>query len=242
VRRSHGLRSPQLVGPGRGLDKWFFYPGFEPGTGGLIREPGLMDERRRFDGRAWLQARGIDVQPGERAVSLFCYASAPVGALLRALAPAPTLLLVTPGPATQALQAALAHQPAPATLRCITLPWLTQPDYDRLLWACDLNFVRGEDSFVRAIWSGNPFVWQIYPQHDGAHAPKLQALLGRMPPLAGLAPLWRAWNGLLADWPGLPEPGAWRQACESLRASLAGQTDLTTALQRFVCGKSRTVC
>ena len=71
---------------GPGLDKWFFYPGFEPGTGGLIREPGLMDERQRFDGRAWLRARGLAPRPGERVASLFCYPSAPVGALLQALA------------------------------------------------------------------------------------------------------------------------------------------------------------
>ena len=36
----------------------------------------------------------------------------------------------------------------------VELPWLTQPDYDRLLWSADLNFVRGEDSLVRAIWAG----------------------------------------------------------------------------------------
>ena len=143
VKRSHGLRSPQLAGPGRGLDKWFFYPGFEPGTGGLLREPGLMDERRRFDGRAWLQSRGLAPRPGERVVSLFCYASAPVGDLLQALADAPTLLLLTPG-------AASAHAAARRRLRCLALPWFSQGDYDRLLWACDLNFVRGEDSFVRA--------------------------------------------------------------------------------------------
>ena len=66
------------------------------------------------------------------------------------------------------------------------LPWLTQPDYDHLLWACDLNFVRGEDSFVRAQWAGRPFVWQIYPQHDGAHARQARRLLDRM--LAGAEP------------------------------------------------------
>jgi uncharacterized repeat protein (TIGR03837 family) len=239
VRRSHGLRSPQLGGPGQGLDKWFFYPGFEPGTGGLIREAGLMDERRRFDGRAWLQARGIDVQPGERVASLFCYASAPIGALLQALADAPMLLLVTPGAATLALQAALARQRAPATLRYIALPWLTQPDYDRLLWACDLNFVRGEDSFVRAQWAGAPFVWQIYPQHDAAHVAKLDAFLGLMlqGAEAGLGrsvrSLWRAWNGL-QDGPLAPPPhGPWQTQVLAWRERLLTQPDLVTQLLGF---------
>ena len=45
VERSHGLPSPQLSGPDSGLDEWFFYPGFAPRTGGLLREPGLMQRR-----------------------------------------------------------------------------------------------------------------------------------------------------------------------------------------------------
>ena len=85
VRRNHGLRSPQLAGPGRGLDKWFYYPGFEAGTGGLIRESGLLEAQRGFDGRAWLRARGITVRPGERLLSLFCYDSAPLPACVQTL-------------------------------------------------------------------------------------------------------------------------------------------------------------
>ncbi len=93
-------------------------------------------------------------------------------------------------------------QPDTSALRCIELPWLTQTDYDRLLWACDLNFVRGEDSLVRALWAGAPFVWQLYPQDDGAHAVKLQAFMdlllqGADPALAaGLRSLAAGWNGL----------------------------------------------
>lgn len=239
VRRSHGLRSPQLVGPGQGLDKWFFYPGFEPGSGGLIREPSLIGERQRFDGRAWLQARRFAPRPGERVASLFCYASAPVGALLQALADAPTLLLVTPGAASQALQVALAHPRAPSTLRCIALPWLTQSDYDRLLWACELNFVRGEDSFVRAQWAGAPFVWQIYPQHDAAHAAKLDAFLGLMLQGADAAldtavrSLWRAWNGLQDASMALPEAGPWQAQALAWRERLLAQADLGTQLLEF---------
>ncbi len=237
VRRSHGLRSPQLAGAGRGLDKWFFYPGFEAGTGGLIREPGLIDARRRFDGPAWLRARGWAPRAGERVLSLFCYPGAPLAALLRSLADRPTLLLLTPGAAAQA--AARAAPP----LRCIELPWLAQPDYDSLLWACDLNFVRGEDSFVRAMWAGAPFVWQIYPQHDAAHAAKLQAFLDRMlhPADAALASgvraLWLAWNSL-DPWPAaLPSTNTWQPLASGWREHLLTQPDLGTQLLRFVAEK-----
>ena len=228
VQRSHGLRSPQLVGPGQGLDKWFFYPGFGPGTGGLIREPALLDERQRFDTRDWLRARGLAPRTGERVVSLFCYDSAP------------TLLLVTPGAAARALRAALARQSASPTLRCIELPWFSQRDYDRLLWSCDLNFVRGEDSFVRAQWAGAPFVWQIYPQHDAAHAAKLDAFLDLM--LTGsdtaldasVRALWLAWNGLQPAPDALPEPGPWQALALCWRKSLLAQPDLVSQLLGFV--------
>jgi len=232
VKRSHGLRSPQMAGPARGLDKWFFFPGFEPGTGGLLREPGVMDERRRFDGRAWLQSHSLAPRPGERVVSLFCYSTAPVGDLLETLAGTPTLLLLTPG--------TVLPTPCPPTLRCLALPWFSQVDYDRLLWACELNFVRGEDSFVRAQWAGAPFVWQIYPQHDGAHAAKLGAFLDLMladaDPALGdtLRRLWHAWNGLCRGPAALPPAAPWQALVRDWRRQLLAQPDLATQLLGFV--------
>jgi uncharacterized repeat protein (TIGR03837 family) len=222
VERSHGLASPQFSGPGRGLSKHFFYPGFTPRTGGLLREPGLLGEA--LDGPAWLAAQGIDRRPGERLVSLFAYPQAEVGRLAALLAGAPTLILACPGD--------FAQPPLPRSVRWQSLPYLPQPDYDRLLRICDLNFVRGEDSFVRAQWAGKPFVWQIYRQDDGAHAPKLEAFLGLYRPDPATGALFRAWNGL-GEWPAaLPaldaaQPQAWR-------AQLALQPDLVSQLQAFV--------
>ncbi len=237
VARSHGLPSPQLAGPGRGLIKWFFYPGFVAESGGLIRERGLSEARATFDAPAWLRARGLVPRPHERIVSLFCYPQAPLAELLRSLSHSPTLLLLTPGPA----QAAARSLPTPSQLlRCVELSWLTQADYDRLLWACALNFVRGEDSLVRALWAGSPFVWQIYPQHDGVHAHKLQSFLdlflrGAEPTLAAdLRALWSAWNGLAA-WPlRWPNAGAWSAQAGAFRAALLAQPDLGSELLRFV--------
>jgi uncharacterized repeat protein (TIGR03837 family) len=173
---------------------------------------------------------------------MFCYPAASLAALLPALAATPAALLVTPGAAQ-----ALARTPArdwPATLRRVELPWLSQPAYDRLLWAGDLNFVRGEDSFVRAIWAGAPFVWQIYPQADGAHAAKLDAFLVRYleraePGLAAaIGALFRAWNGL-GPWPAdLPAFGAWQAHARAWRDQLLGQADLGAQLLAFVARQS----
>jgi len=250
VERNHGLLSPQAGGPAQGLDKWFFYPGFSAATGGLLREPDLVRRQATFDAHAWLRGRGITPSAGERIVSLFCYANPAVPALLDALSAAPTLLLVTPGLAAQQVRAA-ARTSSGGVLRVHDLPALTQPDYDHLLWSCDLNLVRGEDSFVRAQWAGKPFLWQIYPQDDGAHIAKLAAFHRRF--LAGAAPRLaaavlaasNAWNGV--DSASAPPPhvtgitlpplalwAAWQDHCRAWRARLMALPDLASSLRAFV--------
>jgi uncharacterized repeat protein (TIGR03837 family) len=240
VARTHKLASPQWSGAGRGLTKWFFYPGFTLDTGGLLREPDWLAQLQAQDGEAFLQTLGIARLPGERVVSLFCYTNPTLAALPAALANAPTLVLTTPGHAT----AQMGGQAMPTGVRTVPLPWLTQPDYDRLLHACDLNFVRGEDSFVRAQWAGKPFVWQIYPQHDGVHAGKLDAFLLRhlaaAPPALGAAVghAMRAWNGQAPAGPlALPTLEPWQAHARNWRDDLALQPDLLSQLFDFVAEK-----
>ncbi|MCH7344086.1 elongation factor P maturation arginine rhamnosyltransferase EarP [Pelomonas sp. CA6] len=241
VERSHGLRSPQFSGPGAGLQKWFFYPGFTPRTGGLPRETGLLQARAAHDGAAWLTERGWAPEPGERVLMLFAYPHAPLRALLDAL-PGRWLLLLCPGDAQTRVPALL--RPGQ---RCLTLPYLSQQDFDRLLWSCDLNLVRGEDSFVRAQWAAAPMLWHIYHQDDGAHGPKLRAWLDLA--WAGApAALRQSWQALALAWNGL---GPWneeaRRALHQLpeaarqqrrwRDELAQQAPLAEQLCGFVARK-----
>ncbi|MDP3225215.1 MAG: elongation factor P maturation arginine rhamnosyltransferase EarP [Rubrivivax sp.] len=240
VERSHALPSPQQVGADTWLDKWFFYPGYTARTGGLLRETGLMAAREKFDRTRWLQGLDLALQPGERAVSLFCYDNAALPRLLQDLARQPTLLLLTPGHAQRQVIT------APPGVRLARLPFLSQTDFDHLLWSCDLNVVRGEDSLVRAIWAGAPFVWQAYPQHDGVHLAKVEALLEQaaLPTSAQLA--WRAWNSSGAlPWPCLeanPDGlASWQTATVALRERLLSHADLVTQLLAFVASKSSQV-
>ena len=235
VARSHGLRSPQSDGPAAGLNKWFFYPGFTPDTGGLLREPDLIEQLDQLNRDTWLRQHGWAPQVGERVVVLFSYELADWPRWLRWLAAQPTLLLVCPG----ALQADIVTRQLPATVRLVTLPWMNQSDFDALLRCSDLNFVRGEDSLARAIWAARPLVWQIYPQSDGAHKIKLTALLDQLKRHAPgsvatqIESVWRAWNHLQA-WPDHPpEPTAWAEACAAWRAHLLSQGDLCSQLIRF---------
>lgn len=239
VERSHRLPSPQMSGPGTGLVKWFFYPGFTAATGGLLREPGLAEAQQSLDAHAWLTQQGIVPRAGERLVSVFCYRGAPLAGLADRLADAPTLLLAAPGAATADLAAAA----LPAGVRVQALPWLTQTGYDRLLWCCGLNFVRGEDSFVRAQWAGRPFVWHIYPQHDRAHEAKLEAFLAHhlaQAPmaLAREASAWmRGWNGMGTLPSSLPDLALWTAHAVRWRDALLAHPDLATGLLAFISEK-----
>jgi hypothetical protein len=129
------------------------------------------------------------------------------------------------------------------SLQIQVLPFMAQDDYDRLLWCCDLNAVRGEDSFVRAQWAGRPLLWHIYQQEEGAHWDKLEAFLAlygaELSPaaaeaLGGLCRAWNAgkgmgeaWERLLPVWPELAAHA------ERWCSDQAARPDLATALEQF---------
>ena len=242
VERMHGLPSLVRSGPGAGLTKHFFYPGFTAATGGLLRESDLAERQSEFDRAAWLAAHGIDWHC-ERLVSLFCYEPAALPGLLAQWANGPqrTRLLVTAGRAAQAVKAALQQLPDLGALSVSILPLLTQPEFDELLWACDLNFVRGEDSLVRALWAGKPFVWQIYPQDDDVHHVKLDAFLQMLAAPPTLRRFYKVWNG--GGDTATPVPfdpcdaellGEWSAVVQAARDRLRAQPDLVTQLVQFV--------
>lgn len=213
VEGCHRLPSPQ---PTSGLTKHFFFPGFTSNTGGLLRERELLAQRAAFDGAAIAEFwRTLGVPPGienELQVSLFCYDNPALTELLQCWAAGPTAVrvLAAPGAATEQIAGWLGQPLSPGTpavregsLSVHALPFLSQADYDRLLWACDVNFVRGEDSFVRAQWAQKPFVWQIYPQAEQVHLIKLDAFLDRylseFPHAESVRRFWHAWNGALGQ-------------------------------------------
>ena len=260
VERCHALPSPVLHGPAAGWTKWFFYPGFTPATGGLLRETDLLARQAQFDRSAWRHAhlaeRSTAANPAPahgRWISLFCYEPPALPALLAQCAQAdhPTRLLVTPGRATAATQAALAqikHQNSLQTppdkrnqLSISYLPPVPHSAFDEMLWACDLNLVRGEDSLVRALWAGQALVWQIYPQDDNAHHDKLQAFLDWLQAPPSLRQFHAAWNGIEA----LPLPPLddamlheWAVCIQAARTRLLAQSDLVSQLMGW-CEQKR---
>lgn len=213
VEGCHQLPSPHPTLP---LSKYFFFPGFTAKTGGLLLEHDLLVRREAFHSDASAQPEywhslGVPQRvDAELRVSLFGYENEAMEALLTAWEHGSHLVtcLLPEGRALPQVATFFGASTASAgdewqrgNLRVFVLPFVEQEQYDLLLWACDVNFVRGEDSCVRAQWAAKPFIWQIYPQHDGVHLEKLEAL--RRLYTAGLPEktaqvvqdMWLSWNG-----------------------------------------------
>jgi uncharacterized repeat protein (TIGR03837 family) len=255
VGECHGLASPS---PRLPLTKHFFFPGFAADTGGVLLERDLDVRRRDFQQDARAQAafwQGLGLAapgPGESRISLFCYPGSRAEELFTCWSgqETPVTCLVPEGIAGEAI-AAFFGQAAPlaggalrrGSLEVRILPFLEQDDYDRLLWACDCNFVRGEDSFLRGQWALRPMVWQPYPQAEALHLHKLEAFLRRYDQSLpegtthALGDFWRAWSR--GDGVGTAWPVFWAQRtalarhAEAWATTLQSNGDLASKLAQF---------
>ena len=250
VEGCHGLPSPHPCLP---LTQYFFYPGFTARTGGLLRERDLTAKREAVqrNPQAFWRSLKLDApQENTLVVSLFCYPDAALLSLLETWAQGerPILALTPGGENNPAWRNAGIRDPwRQGKLEVQPLPFLSQEQYDRLLWACDLNFVRGEDSFVRAQWAARPLVWHIYRQADRAHLVKLEAFLRRytqaLPPAAALALVrfHEAWNesaSPAATWPALAgDLEVLRRHAAAWERQLRSLADLASQLVLFITGK-----
>lgn len=253
VEGCHSLpsRHPRLP-----LTKYFFFPGFTEKTGGLLYEKGLEAERRAYisdpaAAPAFLASLGVTAaEAAALKVSLFCYPYAPVADLFAAWRDGGQAVtcLVPEGVAPEAVAAFLGQPAVPGAVRnegrltVRVLPFVPQQDYDKLLWSCDLNFVRGEDSWVRAQWAGKSFIWHIYAQDENLHHKKLRAFLQRYEGGAALDAFALAWNGASrasdGDWPTL-----WKALAEAMpeisaksaewQQKILANGDLVTNLTKF---------
>lgn len=232
VEGCHRLPSPH---PRLPLTKYFFFPGFTNKTGGLLHEASLEEQRRQFQAdqtamTAFLEKLGLTrMEMASMKISLFCYAHAPVLALLDAWQRGDTEItcLVPEGVAVEAIQSFLGAEAKPGVMRrcgALTLrviPFVAQAEYDKLLWACDLNLVRGEDSFVRAQWARKPFIWHIYHQDENLHHKKLRAFLQRYSPdLDSLNTFSLCWNAADGATNGSQEPAGWSERWSAFKSDL----------------------
>ena len=173
-----------------GLTRYFYFPGFTEKTGGLIRTADIFNKNQLLAGNVqlqddfWESLRLSNYQCLK--VSLFCYPFAPVQQLLSVMAQStqPIHCYISDSNIFDQVAQFFGQESIHAgqtlvqkNLTLHMLPFLSQADYNNLLVACDLNFVRGEDSWIRAIWAAKPFIWQPYIQDENAHMVKLNAFL-----------------------------------------------------------------
>lgn len=262
VSGCHALPSPH---PHLPLTKHFFFPGFVETTGGLLRERDLEARRLAYGASSEQQAafwRSLGMKPpaaGTLLVSLFSYENPAIPELLDSwMHIAGSVCCLVPLTRTLPAIEAFAGQPLQigdmirrGSLEIRVLPFVAQADYDRLLWSCDINFVRGEDSFVRAQWAAKPMLWQIYPQDEDTHRIKLNAFLDlycsglSQAAISAVRRFFLAWNSGKGTKEFVPEH--WEQWMDSLPElrqhaknwanSLSKQEDLCSSLVRFCRSK-----
>lgn len=259
VDSHHGLPSPHPQLP---LIKHFFFPGFSPNAGGLLVEKNWLEQRAHFQAdpqlcTAFWQELGIPPpEINEIRVSLFCYDKNSALSLFTdwAKGATPVMCLIPEGVATTQIStffgAALpvnGNFLKKGSLIVRVLPFLEQDRYDKLLWACNFNFVRGEDSFIRAQLAARPMAWQIYPQEAEAHWPKLNAFMGRycadLPQSTAvvLTIFFEAWNGRdagIPDWESLwKHRDTLEKHAQEWANRLIKKEDLATKLVNFCNNK-----
>jgi uncharacterized repeat protein (TIGR03837 family) len=233
----HLMPSPQ----NNGLNKYFYFPGFTPKAGGVLL--GDWDEvtSNSLNIPTSLSSAFESCRPKSKKVSIFNYKQAPLDAWLDSMNQAALahgemvdVFLCADQNVSTTTQAALSS--VDSAVKLIQLPFIPQEDYDYLLSVCDINLVRGEDSFVRAQWAGKPFIWDIYPQSDLAHEVKLDAFLDRY--FEGGSAKLRAigisamkW-GSASDW--WPHLNAWTEHSEAWRQKLMGLGHLEGKILDFV--------
>jgi uncharacterized repeat protein (TIGR03837 family) len=233
----HLMPSPQ----NNGLNKYFYFPGFTPKTGGVLL--GDWDEvtSNSLNISKSLSSAFESCRPRSKKISVFHYKQAPLDSWLDSVNQAALahgemvdVFLCADQNVSAATQTSFSL--ADSAVKLIQLPFIPQEDYDYLLSVCDINLVRGEDSFVRAQWASKPFIWDIYPQSDLAHEVKLNAFLERY--FEGVSAEFRAigisamkW-GPASDW--WPHLSTWTSHSEAWRQKLMGLGHLEGKILDFV--------
>ena len=180
---AHGL--PSIPSNPSDLARYFYYPGFTPTSGGLLQgKSPLSSEDSTYIPRS-VEHIFRQLRPKEEVpkVLIFTYGGQKLERLLDQIqeTQTPLDLLICDEPNIKTVEnwlgESLSEPKQRGPIQYFAMPFVSQDDFDWLLNACDLNIVRGEDSFVRAQWAGKPFIWDIYPQDVDAHLVKLDAFL-----------------------------------------------------------------
>ena len=212
---------------GNGLAKYFWFMGIDQQSGGLLREANYLSRRNEFLQQpclqqAFKQQYGLPLEHVGQLWLIFAYTSERWAQWLSMWrgADEPITLWLAGHEVADSLRAAGviaadALQQVGDTFELeqvtmVRIPFVPQSAFDNLLWLADGAIVRGEDSFVRALWAGLPFLWHIYQQEEAVHLQKLDAY----------------WHKASINW-----PASVREAVLALSADLNGGEHLSESLR-----------
>ncbi|MBR1612753.1 MAG: elongation factor P maturation arginine rhamnosyltransferase EarP [Succinivibrio sp.] len=157
-----------------GYQSYFFFPGFTNKTGGVTIEDEFIKK--------------LNKQITKTSVTLFSYENENIKDVVDSLKNLDFLIdiYIFEGRALNNFNNLYKKNMVPGdnfkdkNICFIAKQMVSQDEYDELLINSYINLVRGEDSIVRAMLTGRPFLWHIYFQEENAHKDKINALFDRM--------------------------------------------------------------
>ena len=169
---------------GGNLKKYFFIPGLSEKSGGIILDKEFLDRKNKVQENKEYYLKQFNINENyDLIISVFSYEKNFDNFLetLQKLDKKVLLLLLSEKTQKNFIKY-FDNNNYYDKIKAVKLPFFTYDKYEKLLALCDINLVRGEDSFVRALLLAKPFLWHIYPQDENAHIIKLESFLEKYCP------------------------------------------------------------
>ena len=169
---------------GGNLKKYFFIPGLSEKSGGIILDKEFLDRKNKVQENKEYYLKQFNINENyDLIISVFSYEKNFDNFLetLQKLDKKVLLLLLSEKTQKNFIKY-FDNNDYYDKIKAVKLPFFTYDKYEELLALCDINLVRGEDSFVRALLLAKPFLWHIYPQDENAHIIKLESFLEKYCP------------------------------------------------------------
>ena len=169
---------------GGNLKKYFFIPGLSEKSGGIILDKEFLDRKNKVQENREYYLKQFNIDENyDLIISVFSYEKNFDNFLktLQKLDKKVLLLLLSEKTQKNFIKY-FDNNDYYDKIKAVKLPFFTYDKYEKLLALCDINLVRGEDSFVRALLLAKPFLWHIYPQDENTHIIKLESFLEKYCP------------------------------------------------------------
>lgn len=166
------------------LRKFFFMPGISPKSGGLIIDNDFIKRKETVEKNRSFYLKKFNLEEGYDLIgSIFSYEKnfEELISTLNKLGKKILLLIMSEKTQRNFIKY-FDNVNKYDKIQFVKLPFYPYDEYEEILSLCDFNFVRGEDSFARALLLGKPFLWHIYPQTENTHMIKLKSFLNRYCP------------------------------------------------------------